>query len=106
MASSAHEALRLIEEIGAENLFIALNTSVDKDLKTTLSVVGTKLGLVLLSAPGTETPEMQLPLHYSGIDLQALQSLHVPLILDADYRNFDEIYLDVKALSKHLDKES
>ena len=106
MAHSAHEALSLIEEIGAKNLFLALNTSVDGDLKTVFPVVGNKLGLVLLSAPGTETPEMQLPLHYGGIDLQALQSLHVPLILDADYRNFDEIYLDVKALSKHLDKES
>jgi hypothetical protein len=47
---------------------------------------------------------MQFAIHLGNIDLQALRSSHIPLVLDADYSNYDEIHLDLKVLSKHLDR--
>jgi hypothetical protein len=91
------EALHLIEGLGADNLRIALNTSC-ADVKDSLKQAGDRLGMVLVSAPDRLVPEMQRPVRDSGVDLSALRTLKVPVVLNGEYAGPDDVFKDVTAV--------
>jgi hypothetical protein len=91
------EVLALINEVGADNLRFALNTS-RTNVKAAIAQAGDRLGIVLACAPGKTVPSAQAPVSDGGVDLAALKALQVPVILDAVYGGSDEVFRDVKAL--------
>ena len=97
---SSQEVPALIEETGAENLHFALNTADDPTISTAIQKAGTRLGMVLLSAPGQPTREMQVPLSRTDMSLKGLESIDKPLVLDASYADQHEVYLDIKQLAE------
>jgi hypothetical protein len=97
---SSQEVLALIEEVGAENLHFALNTADDPTISPTIQKAGARLGMILLSAPGQLTQEMQVPLSRTNIFLKGLESIDKPLVLDAVYADQHEVYLDIKHLEE------
>jgi hypothetical protein len=94
---SVPEILRLIDELGADNLRFALNTSC-AEVTDSLKQAGERLGLVLVSAPDRRLPEIQQPAGSSGMDLSALRALTVPVVLDGDYAGPDEVFKEVTAV--------
>jgi hypothetical protein len=94
---SVSEVLSLINEVGADNLRFALNTS-RINVKDAISQAGDRLGIVLASAPGKTVPESQAPVSDGGVDLAALKTLQVPVVLDAVYSGADDVFRDVKAV--------
>ena len=94
---SVPEVLRLIDELGADNLRFALNTSC-ADVKDSLKQAGDRLGMVLVSAPDRLVPEIQRPVRNSGVDLSALRTLKVPVVLDGEYAGPDDVFKDVTAV--------
>jgi hypothetical protein len=102
---SVPEVLRLIDELGVDNLRFALNTST-ADLRDSVRQAGDRLGLVLASAPGPSGTEMQRPLAQGVVDVSALQALKIPVVLDADYAGPDEVFRDAMAVwGPHSDSE-
>ena len=98
--SSVSETLRLIEAVGADNLRFALNTAC-ADVKEALEQSGTRLSMILISAPGTSIstiPEMQRPVSGGKADLGVLKILKAPIVLDAEYAGPDDIFRDVQIL--------
>jgi hypothetical protein len=91
------EVLRLIDELGADNLRFALNTSC-ADVKDSLKQAGDRLGVVFVSAPDRLVPEIQRPVKSSGVDLSALRTLKVPVVLDGEYAGPDDVYKDLTAV--------
>ena len=91
------EVLRLIDELGADNLRFALNTSC-ADVKDSLKQAGDRLGMVLVSAPDRLMPEIQRPVRNSGVDLSALRALKAPVVLDGEYAGPDDVFKDVTAV--------
>lgn len=94
---SVPEILRLIDELDADNLRFALNTSC-AEVTDSLTQAGDRLGMVLVSAPDRQVPEMQRPVWNRGVDLSALSALTVPVVLDAEYAGPDEVFQDVTAV--------
>lgn len=95
---STSHVLGLIKKAHIGNLRFALNTADDHDIRSAIKNADTKLGMILLSAPGPVTGEMQIPLHQRNMTLKGLESIDVLLVFDASYANQDEVYLDIKRL--------
>ena len=91
------DILRIIEATKADNLKFALNTAT-ADVPGAIALAGNRLGLVLVSTPFQNIALSQGPVSNRGVDIQALQSVKVPLVLAADYANPDEVFRDVQAL--------
>ncbi len=91
------DILRIIEATKADNLKFALNTDT-ADVPGAIALAGNRLGLVLVSAPFRNIALSQGPVSNRGVDIQALQSVKVPLVLAADYAGPDEEFQDVQAL--------
>jgi hypothetical protein len=94
---SVPEVLRLIEDLGADNLRFALNTSC-ADVKGSLARAGDRLGMILASAPGKSTPEMQRPVSEGAVDCTAFKSVWAPVVLDGEYAGPDDVFKDVTAV--------
>ena len=94
---SVPEVLRLIDELGADNLRFALNTAC-ADVKDSLKQAGDRLGMVLVSAPDRLVPEIQRPVWQGHVDLTFLKTLQVPVILDGDHAGSDDVFKDVTAV--------
>jgi len=94
---SVPEILRLIDELGADNLRFALNTSC-ADVKDSLARAGDRLGMILASAPGKSAPEMQRPVSEGGVNCTAFKSVRVPVVLDGECAGPDEVFKDVTAV--------
>jgi hypothetical protein len=94
---SPTEILRLIDDVRADNLRFALNTS-RVNVSDTIARAGKRLSMVLVNAPGKTVPEAQGPVANGGVDLAALKTLHVPVVLDAEYAGPDELFRDVQAV--------
>lgn len=94
---SVPEILRLIGELGADNLRFALNTSC-AEVRDALKQAGDRLGLVLASAPDPVTPEIQRPVRNSAVDLSALRTLKAPVVLDGGYAGPDAVFNDVRVV--------
>jgi hypothetical protein len=94
---SVPEILRLVDNLGADNVRFALNTS-GADLSDSLKQAGNRLGLVLLSTPDPYTPEIQRPVFNRGLDLRALRELPTPVALDGEYAGPDDVFLDVRCV--------
>ena len=94
---SVPDVLRLIDDLGADNLRFALNTSC-ADVKDSLAIAGDRLGLILASAPGKSAPEMQRPVSEGGLNCTAFKSVGVPVVLDGEYAGPDEVFKDVTAV--------
>ena len=94
---SVPEILRLIDELGADNLRFALNTSC-ADVKDSLPIAGDRLGMILASAPGKSAPEMQRPVSEGGVNCTAFKSVWAPVVLDGEYAGPDDVFKDVTAV--------
>lgn len=94
---SVPEILRLIDDLGADNLRFALNTSC-ADVKDSLKQAGDRLGLVLASAPGKLVPEMQRPVWEGQVDVTALRALKAPVVLEGEHIGPDDVFLDVQVV--------
>ena len=94
---SVPEILQLIDDVGADNLRFALNTAC-ADVRDALTQAGDRLGMVLAAAPSKVLPEMQRPVSEGGVDLSALKTLNLPVVLDGEYAGPDDVLRDVKAL--------
>lgn len=94
---SVTEVLRLIDELGADNLRFACNIS-RADVKDSLKQAGDRLGMVLVSAPDRSVPEIQQPVSMRGLDLGVLRTLKVPVVLDGEYAGPDDVFKDVTAV--------
>ena len=99
--------LRFIEEVGQPNLRYALSTGhtamLGENLKESLAMAGSRLGVILLSAPRrdlfNQTVDAHAPVAGAEMDLKPLRAYrHICQVLDADYRNLDEEYLDCQAV--------
>ena len=103
---TAEQTLAFIDEIDADNLRFALNTGhtmmCGESIEQVIELAGARLGIVLVSAPVTDdlgqTYDMHAPVAGSGLDLSALTSSGVPIVFDADYQSWDEVYRDVRLL--------
>jgi sugar phosphate isomerase/epimerase len=94
---SVPEVLRLIDDLGADNLLFALNTSL-ADIREASTQAGNRLGMVLASAPGKSVGEMQRPVSEGGLDLAALEKVQVPVVLDGAHAGPDDVFRDEQAL--------
>ncbi|MBN2129352.1 MAG: TIM barrel protein [Sedimentisphaerales bacterium] len=95
--SSVPEIVRLIDELASDNLRFALNTAC-ADVENSLKQAGDRLGMVLISAPDRLVPETQRPVGNSGVDLSAVRTLQVPVVLDGEYAGPDDVFKDVTAV--------
>lgn len=89
--------LRIIEEVRADNLRFALNTACT-DLRDALDRAGYRLGMVLASAPGAGFAEIQRPVSAGGVDLSALRTVQVLMVLDGEHCGPDDVFRDVAAV--------
>ncbi len=100
--SQMKEFVRLV---GARNLSLALNLGHAPagagSLRRRLAEAGAKLGLLLLCTPQCDrygqVGDAHLPVRQSGLDLKALGALETTQILDADYRDWNDVYQDIRA---------
>jgi hypothetical protein len=91
------ETLHVIDEVAAPNLRFALNAS-HVNLSEALAQAGSRLALVLASAAGKDVPPAQMPLSSAAVDKAVWNSIHAPVVLDADYPDSDTLYRDIQAL--------
>jgi hypothetical protein len=94
------DILRMIGETKEENLKFALNTF-GGNVKESIASAGSLLGMVLVSAPSPNASDAQGPVSEGHTDLASfreLKDLKIPIILDAEYANQDEVFRDVQAL--------
>jgi len=94
---SVPEIIQTINEAKSDNLKFALNTFAT-DPRAAIALSGNNLGMVLVSAPLPDIPDSQGPISKSHPDLSALKSLKVPLILDGEYTNPDDVFRDTEEL--------
>ena len=106
--AGAAELLGFMDEVAHEALRFSLSLShallCAEDPRALLRLAGTRLGSVLLSLPRCDefgqTYDAHLPIcrGHADVDLRAFEGLRVPLILNADYGSWDEVYRDVRAV--------
>lgn len=104
--AKASEMLAFIEKIDAPNLRFAVNTAhlmmIGEKLQDAIAAAGDRLGLVLLSAPYTDAfgqhYDAHLPIHGADPDLSPLKARTVPVVLDADYSAWDDVYHDLRRI--------
>lgn len=94
---SVEDVLKIIDDAHVENLKFALNTF-GTNPKEAIAVSGDKLGMVLVSTPLPSAPDSQGPISVANPDLSALRTLKVPIVLDAEYANPDEVFRDAEEL--------
>ncbi|MBU4199001.1 MAG: sugar phosphate isomerase/epimerase [Verrucomicrobia bacterium] len=115
---SAKKTVEFIGKVNAGNLRFALNTGhaamTGEDVTEVLASAGEQLGMILVCAPrrdifgqpvdahcpvsAAETKASQ-PAVIGNLSLPKLRAYrHIPQILDADYANHDEEYLDCRAV--------
>ena len=93
-----------LEPAVAARLRYALNTShaaiSGEPVADIIAAAGDRLGLVLLSAPGKDVAgqlhDAHRPLADTATNTAAFAALKFTLVLDADYRSWDEVYADVR----------
>ena len=101
---TAEKILVFIENIGDDNLRFALNTGhammCGESIEHILELAGTRLGIILVSAPVTDnlgqTYDMHAPIAASGPAVSRVTSSEVPIVFDADYTTWDDVYQDVR----------
>jgi len=102
---TALRTLQFIEEVGEEAegvLHFALNAAhaamTKEPLGEILEAAGDRLGLVILCAPSKDLLgqeyDAHAPLYESDIDVTPVLAAKCPLVFDADYRDWDEVYRD------------
>ena len=73
-----------------------------ESIEQIVELAGTRLGIILVSAPVTDdlgqSYDMHAPIAASGLDLSVVTSSGVPIVCDADYRSWDEVYHDIRLL--------
>jgi hypothetical protein len=106
--AKTEDMLCFIDKVNASNLRFALNAAhavmMGEKVAKLIAAAGDRLGLVLLSAPRVDAFGQQydahLPIHTADWDPAPLKALNVPLVLDADYRSWDDTYRDIKGVEK------
>ena len=107
---TAERTLQFIDEVGEDGGAaprFALNTGhvamTNEALVEILAAAGDRLGLVLLCAPSRDRFGQQYdahaPLYGSALDVGPLKAVKCPLVFDADYRDWDEVYRDCSFLT-------
>ncbi len=102
---SVAETLQLIAETGLSNLRFALNLSHrahnGPSLSEAIAAAGHRLAMVLLSSMQKDilgqAYDPHAPLRESQPDLGLLRGLNAIQILDVDYQDWNDAYLDVRA---------
>jgi len=97
--------IEFIAQVGAPNLRFALNTGhaamSGEAVAEAWQAAGERLGLVLLCAPGRDlfdqAYDSHAPLAGSGLDLGPVRGSAVGQVLDGDYQDQDQEYLDCLA---------
>jgi len=109
---SIQSAVDFVDRVGADNLYLAPNVAMLLAQKTKPEDISesakSKLGLWLVSAPafdvGGHLQSAQAPLAEKdwGTQITAFLSLarDLPVVLDAVYQNWDEVYKDLEILER------
>lgn len=104
----ANQMITFINEIKKDNLFFALNTAhVIQSGETFSKIIGRarkRLGSILLSAHQVDSfgqrTDTHIPIHSAEPDISSVQGARVPLIFDAVYENWNEIYRDIEFMKR------
>ena len=102
---TASRTLQFIKEVGEEGdgvLHFALNTAhaamTKESPEEILEAAGDRLGLALVCAPSRDLLgqeyDAHAPLYESGTDVAPVLGAKCPLVFDADYRDWNEVYRD------------
>lgn len=92
------DILRIIDETKADNLKFALNTATAANVPNAIAQAGSRLAMILVSAPAKNIPLTQGPVADSGVNLKTLNTVKVPVVLDANYASPDAEFRDVEIL--------